>query len=176
MIYILLAVLFMAVPLLVFACIRRGSLKCRMPDDHKAKNDKQTAVIDFTSAYQSKCFLTQNELHQYRKLKELADSKGYVVCPKVRLLDLIEPRRNHKKYKTLFYKIQAKHVDFVVCDENMRVKVIVEVDDNSHNNKARKERDGFMDLVLTSVGYQIIRTQYITDELLDAICNDGKRQ
>lgn len=156
-----------AVLLLVFVYTRRCSQKDRMSDDHNVKNDNQTSDIDFTSAYQSKYFLTQNELHQYRDLKELADGKGYVVCPKVRLLDLIEPKRNHHKYRTLFYKIQAKHVDFVVCDGNMRVKVIVELDDSSHNHQARKDRDGFVDLILTSVGYKIIHTQYITNELLD---------
>lgn len=140
-----------------------------MSDDHYVKRDDQTVEIDFASAYQSKYFLTQNELYQFKKLKELADRKGYEVCPKVRLLDLLEPKRNHRKYKTLFYKIQAKHVDFVVCDGNMRVKAIVELDDSSHNNQARKDRDGFVDLILSSVGYKIIHTQYITAELLDTI-------
>ena len=69
-----------------------------------------------------------------------------------------------------------KHVDFVVCDENMRVKVIVELDDSSHNNKARKERDSFVDLILISVGYKIIHTKYITDKLLDTIWNAGEEQ
>ena len=171
MIIILLVVL-----LVVFIYRRRGLTQHNMSDDHNVENDNQTSNIDFTNAYQSKYFLTQNELHQYRKLKELADGKGYVVCPKVRLLDLIEPKRNHNKYKTLFYKIQAKHVDFVVCDENMRVKVIVELDDSSHNNKARKERDSFVDLILISVGYKIIHTKYITDKLLDTIWNAGEEQ
>lgn len=54
-------------------------------------------------------------------------------------MDLIEPGRGDPKYKTLFYKIQAKHVDFVV------------------------------DPILKDVGYTVIRTRSVTDNTLDSI-------
>ena len=129
----------------------------------------QDEAIDFSNAYQSKYLLTKNEWIQYKKLKESADIKGYVICPKVRLFDIIEPRKGHAKYKMLMYKIQAKHVDFVICDRNMHIKAVIELDDKSHDQKERKERDAFVNLILRSVGYKVIHTRYITNDILDLI-------
>lgn len=95
--------------------------------------------------------------------------KELIICPKVRLLDLLEPRKDTQNYKTLFYKIQAKHVDFVICDQNLYVKAILELDDNSHNKKDREERDNFVDTILQDVGYKVIRTKYITEKTLQNI-------
>lgn len=133
------------------------------------KTESQNVVIDFSTAYQAKYLLTKNEWAQYKKLKVIADEKGYVICPKVRLLDIIEPQKGHEKYKTLMYKIQAKHVDFVICDKDMHIKVIIELDDSSHDKKDRKERDEFVDLILQSVGYKVIHSRYIMNNILDQV-------
>lgn len=135
--------------------------------DTELTGESQSTDIDFSDSYQAKYLLTKNELAQYKKLKETADARGFVICPKVRLFDIIEPNRDHPKYKTLMYKIQAKHVDFVVCDNDMHVKAIIELDDNNHNQKKRMERDSFVDLILQSVGYRVIHTRYIANDILD---------
>ena len=54
-----------------------------------------------------------NEKAFYRQLCSFAAKKNMTVFTKVRLLDLLEPVKNQPKYKTYFYKVQAKHVDFV---------------------------------------------------------------
>lgn len=66
-------------------------------------------------------------------------------------------------------KIQSKHVDFVLYDQDLRIKAILELDDNSHNQQDRKERDLFVDEVLQSVGYRVIRTRSITEATLDPL-------
>ena len=63
-------------------------------------------------------------------------------------------------------KIQSKHVDFVICDQNLYIKAIVELDDKSHDQPDRQERDRFVDDVLTSVGYTVIRTRAVTEDTL----------
>lgn len=123
---------------------------------------------DYSQAYQAKYLLTRNEWHEYKKLKEYATAKGLQVCPKVRLLDIIEPRKG-ENYMTLLRKIQSKHVDFVLTDEDLHIKAIVELDDNSHNAKSRQERDQFVDQILTSVGYKVIHTKGITETTLSDI-------
>lgn len=125
--------------------------------------------IDYSQSYQSKYLLTKNEWHEYRKLKQYAQELGLQVCPKVRLLDIIEPRRGVQNYKSLFYKIQAKHVDFLLCDQNLYIKAIVELDDGSHDKTDRQERDRFVDQILTSVGYKVIRTRSVTEETLKCL-------
>lgn len=124
--------------------------------------------IDYATAYQAKYLLTKNEWYEYKKLKQYAAEKQLQVCPKVRLLDLIEPKQG-KGYMSALGKIQSKHVDFVITDPDLRIKAILELDDNSHNTAERKERDQFVDMVLSSVGYKVIHTRSITEETLKDI-------
>ena len=73
--------------------------------------------LDYANAYQQKWLFSYHEKDYYYKLKEFADRQGLYVFAKVRLLDLLEPRKGQKKYRTFFYKVQSKHVDFVLCNE-----------------------------------------------------------
>ena len=102
-------------------------------------------------------------------LKPIAEELGYTVFAKVRLLDLLEPRQGQQKYKTYFYKIQAKHVDFVLCDRNLDAVWIIELDDSSHDRPDRQERDQFVDDVVTSVGYNILHVRQITPDIRDIL-------
>ncbi len=81
------------------------------------------------------------------------------------MLDLVTPVKGNPKYKTYFYKVQAKHVDFVLCDEKLVARCVIELDDKSHDTEERQKRDSFVDEVLKSVGYKIIHTRAITDDL-----------
>lgn len=119
--------------------------------------------------YKSKYLLTKNEWHEHKKLREYAAKKGLQVCPKVRLIDLVTPYGNGRDYMTRFHKVQAKHVDFVLVDDAMHVKAIVELDDSSHDDKERQERDQYVDDVLSSVGYTVIHTRCITENTLSRL-------
>lgn len=130
---------------------------------------EEPPAINYNASYQPKYLLSINERDQYRKLKAWASNHDAIVFTKVRVLDLIEPRKDADNYKTLFYKIQAKHVDFVICDQSIKVKCIIELDDNSHKNKDREERDKFLDEALTGAGYKVLHTKYITADLLNQI-------
>lgn len=125
--------------------------------------------IDYTKQYQPKYLLSRNEWYQYKKLKEIADIKNLVICPKVRLLDIIEPRHDCYSYKGCLGKISSKHVDFVICDQDMHIKAIIELDDSSHDTQKGKERDRFVNQTLTNVGYTVIRTRYINNNILDLV-------
>jgi hypothetical protein len=125
--------------------------------------------LDFENAYQRRELFTRNEWQNYKKLKAIADEKGLVVCPKVRLFDIIEPRLDKKRKLTYRYKIQAKHVDFVICDRDMKILAILELDDNSHYDPERIKRDDFVNMILLSVGYTVIHTKYIEYNILDML-------
>ena len=115
-----------------------------------------TDTLSYDKAYQKKWLLTMNEKAFYRQLCSFAAKKNMTVFTKVRLLDLLEPVKNQPKYKTYFYKVQAKHVDFVLCDTKLVARYIIELDDNSHNVPDRAERDQFVDSVLQAVGYRVL--------------------
>lgn len=123
------------------------------------------ADLPLTNVYQKKWLFSFNEKNAYAKLKPMAEELGYTVFAKVRLLDLLEPKKDSQMYRSYFNKVQAKHVDFVLCDKKMVARIIIELDDSSHNSPDRQERDSFVDTILKDVGYRIIHRWAITDDL-----------
>ena len=53
----------------------------------------------------------------------------------------------------------------MILDEKLVARCVVELDDTSHDAEDRKKRDEFVDEVLKSVGYQIIHTRAVTEEI-----------
>lgn len=92
--------------------------------------------------YRARTILTKREYQFYLLLQRETARRGLLICPKVGLKDLMEvtSRRNYMKY---FHKIAQKHVDFVVCDRELRVLFAVELDDGSHDNGNARKRDQF---------------------------------
>ena len=94
------------------------------------------------------------------------ESVGLVLFVKVRLLDLAEPRPHHRKYQLYLNKVSAKHVDFVVCSAKSEPRLIIELDDFTHDTPSRQARDEFVDTVLESCGYGVVHTRNVDrDEL-----------
>jgi len=133
-------------------------------DNECAPDDALKEDVLVEGAYQSKWMFSQNEKRAYYKLNEIAKKHDLIVFAKVRLFDLVEPIRNHPKYKSNLYRIQAKHVDFVLAKSNLVARYVIELDDNSHQNKERAERDEFVDKVLTLCGYKVFRTKEVSEE------------
>lgn len=125
--------------------------------------------IDYREAYQPRQLLTKRELGEYFKLKEYADARGWLICPKVRLFDLIEPKAkyNRSDKQTLTNKVWAKHVDFVLTDRNMNVIGVLELDDKTHDRPDRMKRDTFVRDALEGAGIPMIQTRSITPETLN---------
>lgn len=129
---------------------------------------KNPQSSEYHNAYEATPILTKNEYHNFKTLNEAAMKRGYMVWSKVRLADIVKPR-NDSKYMSHFGKIKSKHVDFVILDQNMKIKAIIELDDKSHDRADRKARDEFVDLILQDCGYKIIHTRYITPNILDSV-------
>lgn len=132
------------------------------------KVEEQNKTIEYK--YEPQHLMTTNEKIQFRKIQIWANKHNLLIFTKVRLLDLITPRRDQQNYKGALWKIQSKHVDFVICDQEIRVKCIIEINDRSHNQQDRIERDKFVLEVLQACGYKMLMTYNITDEQLDKIC------
>lgn len=131
------------------------------------KKGEKKDTKDYSNAYQKKLLLTKNEWKNYMFLKPILEGKGLRICPKVRLLDLVEPRKgtDGKRRQALLNKVQSKHVDFVVCDEKLNVLLVLELDDSSHDTENRKQRDTFVDSVLIGSGYKILHVRSFEAEL-----------
>lgn len=125
----------------------------------------------YAGQYTSVPLLTARERKQYMYLKKLADEKNVLICPKVRLLDLLTPVPGARNHKALMSKVMSKHVDFVICNQEMYVLGIIELDDSSHFRQDRIQRDEFVDTVLRSAGYMIKHTFEIKSDILDDFLN-----
>lgn len=136
-------------------------------------NQKLTPVINYREAYQARPLLTKREHQEYLKLKQYADDRGWLVCPKVRLWDLIEPKKRKGNRKELENKIRSKHVDFVIVDPELNVIGVLELDDSTHDREDRKKRDSFVRNALEGAGITMIQTRSITSETLNSFQKNG---
>lgn len=133
------------------------------PGVEKKKEPVEKDSVDYTTGYQSKWLFSYNEKKAYNTIQKVAAERGYTALAKVRLFDLVEPKAELKKDKAYQWKIQAKHVDFVVCDEKLVAHWVIELLDSSHKTEDRKERDRFVSDVLINCGYKVLEA-YEMDE------------
>ena len=101
-------------------------------------------------------FLSPAELSFYHVLTSVVQGQ-LVVMGKVRLADIFYVTQKDG-YFSHFNRISQRHVDFLLCQpETMRPVVAIELDDASHNRRARKERDAFVDTLFRAASLPLLR-------------------
>ena len=118
-----------------------------------------TSKAEEVYPYFRKNILTKNEYYFFKKLKEITDRNNLHILTKVRVIDLVDvsERMPYKEKMSWKAKIIQKHVDFVLVNpETFKVYMAIELDDNSHKTKERKERDEFIDKVYKSAKLPMI--------------------
>lgn len=168
LIYYLLIIIFILERTVIRQQKRKKNHPPRKYESAQTLQRNNTYQTGYTGLYTRVPLLTQREQLQYNLLKQIADKKNVLICPKVRLLDLVVPVSGAKNYKALMSKVMSKHVDFAICSQDMDVLGIIELDDSTHLRKDRIDRDAFVDNVLRSAGYQIKHTWNITPDILDS--------
>lgn len=110
------------------------------------------------ASYRRVWLLSKAERSFYGVLVEAVGQKGLVFA-KVRVADVLAPRGlRGGPWQRAFNAISAKHFDFVVCDPgNCFVKLAIELDDASHDNPKRQQRDAFLDRATASAGLPLVR-------------------
>jgi len=113
-------------------------------------------------------FLSPAEYSFYMVLKKILADR-FIICPQVPLsaIFFVTEKRN---YMAAFNRIASKRIDFLICD-GLTVKPLfgIELDDKSHNSKARKERDVFVEKTFEVAGLPLLRIPaknvYVTSEI-----------
>lgn len=159
--------------IIIIAVIKSSESKTAQKLETKVKQEQEEKTTQpiiqkpAFCAYQRKKILTKNEYYFYTKLKKVTNKYNLQILTKIRLADLIEVKQysiNRNEWGTYFNKIKAKHIDFAIVDD-MKVLLIIELDDQSHNNIERIERDKFVDDNLTACGYKIVHTRGAIDAI-----------
>ena len=89
-----------------------------------------------------------------------AIGEDYHLFAKVRLGDILEVERgvSGKRRFAAFGRISSKHADFVACDpRTFAVAGVIELDDRSHHQRHRQERDAFFDAAMARAGVPVLR-------------------
>ena len=76
------------------------------------------------------------------------------------IADVITPAKgiNKSNWQKAFNKISRKHFDFVLCNKNdYSIICAIELNDKSHNNKQRKERDAFLEKACKAASLPLIQ-------------------
>lgn len=122
--------------------------------------------------------LTPREKEFYPHLKSVADKLGYSVSMKTRLGDLVSGADTEYSSQGMKErnKVWKKHVDFALFDpEAQEVKLLVELDDTTHEMQSRINRDYFVDRVLKGTSYKILHV-YDTDNLEEKILEELNKE
>lgn len=91
----------------------------------------------------------------------VAAPEDWYVFPQVRLATLLMPRNGDPNWRSLFNKIAAKSVDFVLCDAvEIGPRLVVELDDSSHGRADRRARDRFVDAALRAADLPILHVPW----------------
>ncbi|HEX5242511.1 MAG TPA: DUF2726 domain-containing protein [Tepidisphaeraceae bacterium] len=100
--------------------------------------------------------LSKGELVFYQSLRR-AVPQHLMICPKVRLADVIHC--SGEAWKEGFGgRISQKHLDFIIADASTTaICVAIELDDKSHRQARRQERDQFVDRALAAARVPLIR-------------------
>jgi len=104
--------------------------------------------------------LSKAERSFFGVLQQAVGGQGgeYLIFAKIRVADLLWMPKGTEGRRSHFNKIQAKHIDFVLCDrESVKPLLAIELDDSSHGRASRQSRDTFVDEALRAAGLPLLR-------------------
>lgn len=116
--------------------------------------------------------LTERERAFYRILKPVADKLELQICPKVRVADIVSIKKGTKDWQKWFNKIKSKHVDFLLCDYDMNIVLLIELDDRSHETERAQKNDRLKNAIF---GDRLVRIRSLKEDVEAVIVAALKR-
>ena len=123
-------------------------------------NNNEAIISSYKKYYKPKIYITTlNEMKFYNVLLEIAKELDYILFTQVSLYNIISMQDNldHSTHTKYFNKIASKSIDFVLVDKKCRIKLCIELDDNSHKKKNRIERDNFINELFKDLEIDLLR-------------------
>ena len=122
--------------------------------------------------FERRPILTEGEMRYFPILRTAIEARWFLLFAKVRLADIVTVKSDAlKRYpnvdKDEWWKIpenreiMSKHVDFCVCaSDTLKVSLIIELDDKSHDDPDRIKRDKNIDAIFTECKIRIMHLKY----------------
>lgn len=127
---------------------------------YKDKIDDNTTPFKMKTNYEIKPLMIVYERRIYKILLKLGEE--YKIIPQINLASIIKKKNNDYYYNDLF-----RNIDFAIFDkEYTKLLLLIEIDDMTHNNYKRKQRDQKVNNICHNVGIKILHfyTNYPNDE------------
>ncbi len=138
-------------------------------------NDSTLFWVYQDGLYSQKYLLTPSEQIFFNRLQEYIKDRDYIICPKVRLGDIIgiEKKRWHRVWTfigrpwTVSGKLDRSHIDFLLIDrKSSLIRYAIELDDSSHASPQARYHDRVKTEACESVELPLLRFQnaHVTHE------------
>lgn len=100
--------------------------------------------------------MTEAEQKMFKKLEQEYGNQ-YYIFPQINLDKLIEVT-DEKNFYHYFNQINRRSVDFVLADkQTLETKQLIELDDSTHLQQKRKQRDQFVNQLLSKLNIVVRR-------------------
>ena len=135
----------------------------------KAQTQKTTTAE--TKYTKRKNFLTPAERSFFGVLSQ-AVGEDFQIFSKVRIADIIAPESgvSRSTWQKAFNRVAAKHADFILCrKDTLQVECVIELNDKSHNEKNRTERDALVESACGSAKVPFVKFSAKASYHLDEI-------
>lgn len=127
---------------------------------------------DLSRYYLKNSIVTPVEKWMYNIIKDEL-TEEYFVAPKVGIKDFVGVKKGNN-YMKYFGHIAQRHIDFLVCKKDTLSPAFgIEIDDTSHEQQNRKDRDQENDQIYNAIGIKVLHmpTKIKEEELRDIIKN-----
>ena len=99
--------------------------------------------------------ITQHELAFYQTLHEAVS--GCIIIPQAHLSMFLNHKIHGQNWSRAFSRINGKSVDFLICTNDMRPLLAIELDDITHNRPDRQQRDAFVNTIIATAHIPLLR-------------------
>ncbi|HUB93952.1 MAG TPA: DUF2726 domain-containing protein [Verrucomicrobiae bacterium] len=108
--------------------------------------------------YARKEFFMNRAEHEFFNVLVAAVGSSYYVFPQVHLSTILDHKIEGQDWRAAFRRINGKSVDFVICDKAyIKPLVAIELDSNSHNKEAVRQRDETVQRILEDADLKLLR-------------------
>ena|SRR3989338_11108704 len=109
-------------------------------------------------AYKRKDFFLSRAEHEFYDALVTAIGQDYLIFAQVHLPTIVDNKVVGQNWRCAFKHINEKSVDFVLCDKAyIAPRLVIELDDKTHERSDRKERDVEVERILKDAGLPLLR-------------------
>lgn len=112
---------------------------------------KASAATAVAPSYASKgAIMTDCEKEYFKVIRQLVEPK-YTVQPQINLASVVS-KESHSKYRSELFR----NVDFGIFDRDYNIKVLIEINDKTHTQADRVQRDQKVNQICAEAGIPLI--------------------